>query len=185
MSSSDDLPIEDIAARARTAASPAGSDSPVPDWISQYHSPAAARASPPTNSAESDDLIIVSTKPGDRKDTDLFAEPPVQGRVSEPEEPNTAQTKAGKQQRSGAKSAKDSAKKLAGKMNLTKPPGKISSARPGTKADNLSGAIPTVATTLQKSGIQPATAPSAELVTAATTSSSIEGVAVAILTQLS
>lgn len=118
-SSSDDIPIEDIAARARAAPSPARSESPVPDWISQYHSPAAAKPSPQRFSVDSDDLEIIGSKPANASQ-EAVAE-------AHAAEPAQASQKAS-------------------------PKAKLTSAKAGRSKQKA--AVPTVAMTLQKSGVQ-------------------------------
>ena len=140
-SSSDDIPIEEIVAQAKRADSP-GSDSPVPDWISQYHSPSAAQAPRKTSSGDSDDLKILDSKPEKTHEGDNVEAIPLQSTAEKPAE-GVADDKPVKSKRKGQTAL-----------------GNASPLRPGTKGKQKAAVVPTVAATLQKSGIQPA-APSA------------------------
>ena len=132
-SSSDDIPIEQIAARATTAEIPARSVSPVPDWISQYHSPAAARSSPAALSSDDSDVVVVTeAQPADRSNAEAEQGQPRQGSAKHVEAApkNSQKGKASSGNRSPTKAGTNAKKQVA-------------------------PVIPTVAATLQKVGIQP------------------------------
>lgn len=142
-SSSEEVPIEELAARVGKPVSVERSQSPVPDWLSQYQSPAAAGQTTQARSSSDSDIlqILTSSKPGKDEVTTATTQ------STQPEPTHSALALS------------------------SKPASHKKSKKSPKKPKQQASAVPTVATTLQRSGLQPA----AQLATAAVSAEAPDG----------